>query len=74
MGKIDIINLKFDNEIYKTSAIRKAIADYEALAEFSIKEKKNYTLVGIKKACFSRSNSFIGEFGNYVLGLTKKCC
>lgn len=67
--KANFIN--FNKCIYQKRAILKSIADFDELADFDLKEKKEYFVLIIKQKFFSSKN-FLDEFSNYVLGLMEK--
>ena len=43
-----MLTLSFDNAIYNISAVKKAIKDYQGLADFSVKTKNDSIVVDIK--------------------------
>ena len=65
--------IRFNTKIYNKEAIREAVSDYSHLARFSIKEARNYIKVSIDRINMDGEENIVHEFGNYVLGLTKRC-
>ena len=63
--------IKFNKNFYNIEAIKKAIRTYPKLANFEIKEKKNFVEVTIKNIDKDLKNVLTDEFSNYVLAKTK---
>lgn len=64
--------IKFNNKIYSKLTIKRAIKDYSHLAEFELRQSKDYFLVKITNATTELKDVFQDEFSNYVLSLQKK--
>ena len=65
------MNIKFNRQIYSLKAIKLAIEDYKELADFNLKQDKNYIQVKIKNINKKFKKIIKEEFCNYVLGLEK---
>ena len=65
------MTIKFNKNFYNIEAIKKAIRTYQKLANFEIKEKKNFVEVTIKNIDKDLKNVLTDEFSNYVLAKTK---
>ena len=65
--------IKFNTCIYKKEAVKKAMADYSGLAEFSVSQNNRYFKVRIDKISPRFRNIIVDDFANYVLWETKKC-
>lgn len=67
--------IKFDISLYKKEAIENAIAVFSNHAHFRfLKPKERKTLLLEMKALGrEKERTVIGEFCNYVLGVTKQC-
>jgi len=63
--------IKFSVRIYKLSVVKSAIKAYRGLADFSIKEKKDYFEVGLENIDKEVKDIIQDEFCNYVLALMK---
>jgi len=63
--------IKFNKKIYSQPAIKRAIKNYQRLADFSFSPQKKYFLVKIKKAQPEIRKNIEDEFSNCVLSLTK---
>lgn len=61
------IQIKFNKSIYSKRAIELAILAYKNLANFLVKEERNYTKVGISNFKKSKPDLIKNEFCNYVL-------
>ena len=59
----------FNKEIYKLEAIKKAIEQYDELAEIKINEKDNEIEVVFDSIDQEVKEVLKDEFSNYVLGL-----
>lgn len=64
--------LQFNKKIYSKTAIKKAIKDYNSLANFEVEQNKNYFLVEITKIKPELKNIFRDEFSNHILSLVKR--
>lgn len=64
--------IKFNKKIYSQSVIKRAIKNYQRLADFSFSPQKKYFLVKIKKTQPEIRKIIEDEFSNYVLSLIKK--
>ena len=65
------MTIKFNKNFYNIEAIKKGITAYKKLADFEIKEKKNFVEVTIKNIDKDFKNVLTDEFSNYVLAKTK---
>lgn len=65
--------LRFNTKIYKKKAIEEAISTYSHLARFKVRSNRSYINVRMDKVAPEFKNILADEFGNYVLGMTKKC-
>jgi hypothetical protein len=65
--------LKFNKSIYNKEAIKQAVSAYSAHAKFTLTSDKEHIKVRISRADPLVKNIIGDEFGNYVLGVTKKC-
>lgn len=63
--------LRFNNKIYKESAIKKAISAYSDFAKFSLIKDNKYIKVKVDKINPDVGNIITDEFTNFVLGVTK---
>jgi hypothetical protein len=62
--------INFDSGIYNERAVKKAIGDYRALADFSYRTQKGNIVVRIRNIRNKELEpSFSAEFSNYVLSL-----
>jgi len=73
----------FNKKIYSQEAIKKAIKDYAHLANFALKQNKNYFLVkinpvrdlslnGVNKTGLEAECKLSNEFANYALNLMRQ--
>ncbi|MFA5118090.1 MAG: HxsD-like protein [Candidatus Omnitrophota bacterium] len=66
-----MLKINFDEAFYPSNAVKKAIKDYQGLADFSVQKKKNRTIVSISNIRNKELTPLIDkEFSNYVLSLT----
>lgn len=61
--------IKYNKNIYKLSLIKRAIKDFDQLAEFKIKNTSEYISVDITNIKNNLDDNFRDEFSNYVLSL-----
>ena len=65
-----MLALDFDSSIYNARAVKKAISDYQGLADFNLKEKKGRITVQVSNIRDKAlAPLFAKEFSNYVLSL-----
>jgi hypothetical protein len=62
--------LRFHREIYAGEAIDQAVKTWAAFAEFELSESDQHWIVKLTPKHEAAATRIIGEFGNYVLGLT----
>ena len=62
--------LRFPREVYAGEAIDEAVKVWGKFAEFALSETEHHWVVAVTPKHESASRQIIGEFGNYVLGLT----
>lgn len=62
--------LRFHREIYAGEAIDQAVKTWTGFAEFSLSETDQHWIVKLTPKHEAAAERIIGEFGNYVLGLT----
>jgi len=62
-------SIEFDKQIYKLDAIKKAITEFEKLANFSIIDSNEIIKVKINKIDPEVKDILKDEFANYVLGM-----
>ncbi|MGE5279680.1 MAG: HxsD-like protein [Deltaproteobacteria bacterium] len=65
--------LKFSKRIYPKKAVRAAARAFASFGRFRIREKDGYYVVEVADAASPLTGEWRDEFGNYVLGMTKKC-
>jgi len=61
--------IKFNKKIYNLEAVKKSVAEFKNLANFTIKETDGYIEVTIDKIDNELKGVLKDEFANYVLGL-----
>jgi len=59
--------------IYPPSSIKRAMKDYAPHASFTCRESRQACHVTMRNIDQDVKDHFADEFGNYVLGLSKKC-
>jgi ribosomal protein L18E len=64
--------VRFNKKIYSREAIQKAMSQWRKMANFELKENKNYFLVKISKVKPNLKEGFSDEFSNFALSLMKK--
>lgn len=62
--------LRFSREVYAGEAIDEAVKTWSNFAEFELSETEAHWVVKVTPKHESAARQIIGEFGNYVLGLT----
>ena len=65
------MTIKFNKNFYNIEAVKKSVRAFEKLADFEIKEKKNFIEVTIKNIDKDFKEILSDEFSNYVLAETK---
>ncbi|HLT38811.1 MAG TPA: HxsD-like protein [Enhygromyxa sp.] len=62
--------LRFHREVYSGEAIDQAVKTWSNFAEFELSESDQHWIVKLTPKHEPAAARIIGEFGNYVLGLT----
>jgi hypothetical protein len=62
--------LRFSRDVYAGEAIDEAVKTWGRFAEFSLRETDEHWIVEVTPKHEAATRQIIGEFGNYVLGLT----
>lgn len=62
--------LRFSREVYVGEAIDEAVKTWSDYAEFELSETEAHWVVKVTPKHESAARQIIGEFGNFVLGLT----
>ena len=70
--KNNIISIAFNKDFYNLRAIKKAIQDYQGLADFEISQNKKAITVELKEIKPEVKKNIRDEFSNYVLALMKQ--
>jgi len=65
--------VRFNTKIYKREAIKKTLSAYSSLADFILRERRDYIDVEIWNPVSQSGNILADEFSNYALGMVKKC-
>jgi len=65
------MTVKFHRKIYRKKAINSAIKAYQGLADFSLKEKKDYFELELKNIDKEVKEVIKDELGNYILASMK---
>jgi len=65
-----VTELRFHRELYSGEAIDEAVKTWSNFAEFSLSETPEHWVVEVTPKHEAAARQIIGEFGNYVLGLT----
>jgi len=66
------MTIKFNKKLYSAKAIKRALADFRELADFSMVERKDHYSVDIKNAREYSPELIKNELGNYILQLMKR--
>ena len=69
--KRENILINFDKRLYNLKAIKLAIKEYQKLANFNLRQKKNYIQVELKNIDKEVRQIIRDEFCNYVIFLMK---
>ena len=64
--------ISFNKNLYRLKAIKLAIKEYQNLANFSLRQKKNYIQVELKNIDKEVEQVIKDEFCNYVLFRSKE--
>jgi hypothetical protein len=65
-----MLRINFDEGFYPANAVKKAIKDYQGLADFMVQKKKNSIVVTISNIRKKELEPLMDkEFSNYVLSL-----
>ena len=62
--------LRFNREVYSGQAVDQAVKTWSNFAEFELSETPEHWVVKVTPKHEGASRRIVGEFGNYVLGLT----
>lgn len=65
------VAIKFNKNFYNLEAVKKSAAAFKKLANFRVKEKKNFIEVEIENVDKNFKDVLGDEFSNYVLAETK---
>jgi hypothetical protein len=65
-----VTELRFPREVYSGEAVDEAVKTWSRFAEFSLRETEDHWVVEVTPKHEAAARQIIGEFGNYVLGLT----
>jgi hypothetical protein len=63
-------DLQFPREVYAGEAVDQAVKTWASFAEFALSETDDHWIVRVTPKHEDHARRIIGEFGNYVLGLT----
>ena len=66
IGLINMVEIKFNKELYSIRSIHAAAEAFRHLADFSISEDQTYITVTVAH-CRYNEDITISEFGNYVI-------
>lgn len=62
--------LRFPREVYVGEAVDEAVKTWSRFADFELSETDEHWVVKVTPKHEAAAAQIIGEFGNYVLGLT----
>lgn len=62
--------LRFDREVYSGEAVDQAVKTWSKFADFELRENDQAWIVELTPKHAAAAAQIIGEFCNYVLGLT----
>ena len=62
--------LRFPREVYAGEAVDEAIKTWSRFAEFELAETPEHWIVKVTPKHQDAARQIVGEFGNFVLGLT----
>lgn len=62
--------LRFPREVYAGEAVDEAVKTWSRFADFELRETEDHWIVNVTPKHEQAARRIIGEFGNYVLGLT----
>ena len=62
--------LRFPREVYAGEAVDEAVKVWSKFADFELRETEDHWVVEVRPKHESAARQIVGEFGNYVLGLT----
>lgn len=62
--------LRFSREVYSGEAVDEAVKTWSRFAEFELSETEDHWVVQVVPKHEAAAAQIVGEFGNYVLGLT----
>jgi len=65
-----VTELRFDRGVYVGEAIDEAVKTWSRFAEFELSETEANWVVKVTPKHEAAAPQILGEFGNYVLGLT----
>ena len=62
--------LRFPREVYAGEAVDEAVKTWSRFADFELSETEDHWVVRVTPKHESAARQIVGEFGNFVLGLT----
>lgn len=62
--------LRFPRQVYAGEAVDEAVKTWAKFADFELSETEDHWVVTITPKHEGAARQIVGEFGNYVLGLT----
>ncbi|MCA9681467.1 MAG: HxsD-like protein [Myxococcales bacterium] len=62
--------LRFSREVYAGEAVDQAVKTWSRFADFELSQTDEHWIVKLTPKHADAARQIIGEFGNYVLGLT----
>jgi hypothetical protein len=65
-----VTELRFPREVYAGEAVDEAIKTWSRFAEFELAESPEHWIVKVTPKHEDAARQIVGEFGNFVLGLT----
>jgi hypothetical protein len=65
-----VTELRFCREVYAGEAVDEAVKTWSRFADFALSETDEHWVVQVTPKHEAAARQIIGEFGNFVLGLT----
>jgi hypothetical protein len=65
-----VTELRFSREVYAGEAVDEAVKTWSRFAEFELVQTDEHWVVKVTPKHESAARQIVGEFGNFVLGLT----
>ena len=62
--------LRFSREVYAGEAVDEAVKTWSRFADFELEQTDEHSVVKVTPKHEAAARQIIGEFGNFVLGLT----